>query len=1271
MSPKSIDDDGIDDLDLLAAALAVGGSLVRIDEVAKACSKLARDVRRFHPVKLAATFGGLLTQKSLQSNCLRLEALVHLSLALGNGPRAATADILTQGFASVGDMYGHFEDPPEDVFVGSIASKQGNYLVLEGIWESGTFYLQRFVNLVDDLPDQPQLRKIVESVHSLLKLSDLVCRRVGLKRNELGNNSRANGLPKVLADRARETRGLVQFSLADLEGAGIDVDSLRPFLFEVGSRSSLLSQAIAHTELERRPLAFLDRQLFLVLPTAVSAAIRRFFIERLGSGQNRQVLLRHLAHDYSRQFQHNPLLGPRRERLEFFHASWGSMCCMSLTVDKGRELALVFVLDSLDGFEEDGFGGVSMDTPVIQHEVSQAITALQDDCAARSGFRDGVALVIICGVGRGAVLWEIPSREHWETAHISAADFCTLGWSENMKPLQLWRLFRMRKQLHSIGVWLQNMNGLLNLVAWANSLGGHLVPHTDIPSEAVNQPLYLTIQQNALLDLRHEVAVALDFHSAQFVDGTWLPVQKEGRAFFEEDEQQPIYGSLVVRKEAGVLGACITEARTWWFEISSPARDASTSSYERWRMLGTWCARSVSHFEAAFAGLLGTGPILWRCVFVDPQSELDPTQPRGTATDAEQAISLHVSTEARTIELTIGQKFDLAIFSTENVAEAALVRAFTGGVARLAGKDPSSSEQLLNSIIPNAQARQSHAFVARKFRDFIFGPRDREPVVIGSYDDGAIKLGLGWKVRERVLGGFIEGKEQCIAFLNGLVHRLEDELCEQLRAFDRKSVLCELLRNYEVASASRDHWHRTAAALLALRRDPVAALVPMRDHEMKLNAVFQCSRTLIEMAICECPLEGGISLGELDMTLLMAKASQIYHLGGLSDLVHWGVLQPRLIIRPLGDVHADHDFMNTVMDGFGNASSEVRFMASARHYERNFQIADVNPEARGQLEDKFLDAWRDEFGVELDAFRRFLDAVENWGIELRQPVGIIRRSQLEAMADDPVVGAKIVAAFSLLPRSSWRELPPGYNDKDIVAWRFRRRLSSLRRPLFHLSTTDDPEILVAPGFAREGFAYTVGNYFYGSYPDPHLGSAMRRYAGHARQRDGIEFNAEVARKMGGLGWETQTEVAITKIIGKRFDRNYGDVDVLAWNAAACRILVIECKDLQFRKTHGEIAEQLTDFAGIIKDDGKPDSLRKHLNRVEILRAHHAEVCSFLGIDAKSRVESHLVFRNPVPMQHVADRHTHDYVLHTLASLESLRLPPNVVPRTGCSNPHSC
>ena len=187
---------------------------------------------------------------------------------------------------------------------------------------------------------------------------------------------------------------------------------------------------------------------------------------------------------------------------------------------------------------------------------------------------------------------------------------------------------------------------------------------------------------------------------------------------------------------------------------------------------------------------------------------------------------------------------------------------------------------------------------------------------------------------------------------------------------------------------------------------------------------------------------------------------------------------------------------------------------------------------------------------------------------------------------------------------------------------------------------------------REAFVSTLGNYFHGSYSDRHLGPAMRQYAGYARNRDGMEFNAKVANALDALGWKTQSEVLMTKIVGKSLDRDYGDVDVLAMNPAGDRVLVIECKDLQFRKTHGEISKQLMDFAGVVKD-GKRDLLRKHLDRVQQLRANRAIVCRFVGAAPDAIIESHLVFSNPVPMQHVTGTLTEECTFHMLAGLESL------------------
>ncbi len=1237
------------------AAAAAG---VPLEPIAEACPDLLKNLRSVHPVKAAATFGSLLTQKRLQPNCLRLEALVHLCVTACKGYRAPTAQLLIQGYTAVGHACGYMEDPPEDIFVGNVYSKRGNYRVLEGIWESGTFYLQRFVNLTDSLPGTGGFSSIANSIHALLKVSDIVCARAGLQRNELGSAHGEQTLPRNLADKSSKLRRLVQFGFDDLRRAGIDVSDLQPFIFNAAERSGLLKQSITNSDLEACPLAVDGDQLYLLLPTAISAAVRRFFLATLGSEGNRKAFLYNLGLEYSRLFDETPMLGKRGGDVPFLHRPWGSVCCMSRQVDEGRFLNFVFFMDTLEDFEPDGFAGMYLGSERLYEELKRATAAMQDEVSKRPGFRDGVTLVIGCGIGRGAALpTPVEPRENWEVEFLSASDYCTLSRVKAMEPLNLWRIIQMRSRLERMKVWFQNMNGFLNLYAWADSLDGHLVPHAEVPEDTNGtKSLHLSIIQNSLLTLRHEVASAVDCHVEQFVDGTWRVVLTEGSSYFEEDERQPLYGHLRFGEDGGPLGACITPNRCWWYEVASPAGGADTTTFDRWKMLGTWLARAVRPLEHAFAAKLGKGPILWRCVFERPQDAAGIEAP-GTVQEATEAIRTTVNVEHRSVELSIGPGFDRAIYHHENIAERALVAAFTTGVAQLAGDQETAPETLIHAIVPNAQARHAHMFPARQFRDFMHSLLEHEPVIISGFDDAATKLGMGWRVRNPADGGRIEGKTDCLSFLNHLVQLLEDELCRDLRSFNRLSLLSKLLFNHEFASASRDRWHRTAAAVLALRDDKAAALIAMRNHELKLNAVFQSGRNLIEMAICESPVDGGEIPGDLDLSRLLTKASQLYHMGGWSDLVRWDLLEPLLIVRPLGDVHAKHDFMDTVMDGFGSATSEYRYMASAQNYAKNLEQPRVFPESNGNIDKEFLAAWREEFGIEIDAYRRFIDAVENRAIERQEPVAQMRRSELIALAESPEVGLKIVESLSLVPRPSWRQLPDGYDSKDIAFWRFRRRLSVLRRPLLQLTTAnDDPPILFAPGLLREGFVFTVAQYYDASYPDWHLGPAMKRYSGYARNRDGMQFNREVADQMTELGWQACPEVTITKILGKALERNYGDVDVLAWDTDSGRVLVMECKDLQFRKTYGEIAEQLSDFRGEMSADGKRrDLLRKHLDRVEVLRSHVPQVKKYLGLNGDCLIESHIVFRHPVPMQFSEGPIREQAKLHIFAGLHKLSL----------------
>jgi hypothetical protein len=238
-------------------------------------------------------------------------------------------------------------------------------------------------------------------------------------------------------------------------------------------------------------------------------------------------------------------------------------------------------------------------------------------------------------------------------------------------------------------------------------------------------------------------------------------------------------------------------------------------------------------------------------------------------------------------------------------------------------------------------------------------------------------------------------------------------------------------------------------------------------------------------------------------------------------------------------------------------------------------------------------------------------------------------------------------------RPAWRDIPAGFEERDIHPWRFRRRLTTLRRPLVQVDEIEDPTMIVAPGLVREAFIYMVGNYHRGDFPLRQLKQKMRVWAGKAADKQGREFSNAVAECLREPGWKAHAEIKITKLLRKGFERDYGDVDVLAWNFETARVLIIECKDLQFRKTIGEIAEQLSDFRGEIGRDGRPDYLRRHLDRVDLISKHLHELEEYVGFHELPKVESHLVFKNPVPMQFALKRMEDRVHLHTFDMLKNI------------------
>ena len=73
-----------------------------LKDIASAHPEVIEELKRFEPIATAAAFGSLLTIPQLQSNCFRIEVLVHLAIAYCQGTSAPTQEVILRAFEQLG-----------------------------------------------------------------------------------------------------------------------------------------------------------------------------------------------------------------------------------------------------------------------------------------------------------------------------------------------------------------------------------------------------------------------------------------------------------------------------------------------------------------------------------------------------------------------------------------------------------------------------------------------------------------------------------------------------------------------------------------------------------------------------------------------------------------------------------------------------------------------------------------------------------------------------------------------------------------------------------------------------------------------------------------------------------------------------------------------------------------------------------------------------------------------------------------------------------------
>lgn len=1206
-------------------------------------ARIAEFLGKYDLKSTVSQLAGLLTAPEFQANTVRIETLVHLAVMHCDGKRKpGMTEIRNWLNRQLGDTYiAHLEDPVEDVFVTNVETPEGNRRVFEGIWESNDYFLQVVLKTLASRKAPQKCKNLLIHAFGLLRLSDCIADRLGLRRWHI-EPSTPKGIVKIapatrLNDRARS----VTFTEHDLESLGISREVLAPFILRNEDKQALVGEETGHSSLERQPLLDFDGEFVFALPHAASPAIRRFVLTELRQMGYLTAFEDALCARQARQVEEEGLWELKNEVESLSppdqdgHGQIPSLHSWLLKYDINKYLHVVLLHDRLDLLESQGLSSFIEYSEAHRTSLEGYLNKVSDHCRGLSDFSEGMTLLVMGGLGRGFALGFDEWPEEWRLSVIRISDLLMLAGEVDRPITSYLKCIKQKEWAEKKGVYFQNINGDYNFYCFWRREHYQLVPR-ELP---VNRASMLAIGNDMVLPVREEVRNLVDRHAILTTEGFYSSVMRFGRdTYFKSMRGRPIYASLG-HLHAGVLaGAVETSRGPSWLLVTPREGDAQIRHllYEMWSGFIGLYDRLVSEVETIIPEA-SPGPIEVRLDFAEIVLHEDHVEMQPNMPISEPEVV--VNHKLRIIEIRFPSDFLVHFQQPENVGEKLFLRSIATGLIGLHQGEGGELndvvvDEIMRTVMGNSGMRVLHLFRTYYPIEHLLSQQSQKATFLAQEDFVFSKLGLSEGCTSKPLSTSMTSKSECNTFLHLVVDKIWDQLRQLLRQMDRASVIREVLKVHESIIQDRDHWRRTAQAILALYgpEDDVYSVAQMRESDR--NNVSLPSRTILEMAICECPAIGGAILSRWQLDELLAKAALLVEVATDSDAVNSDLVDPRIELHLNGEYTIDRRFHATVIKPFLTAYFREEFEGAAGEYSKFYgnHVHGKRTRADEVFSSDYIDAFQTEFCLTpdeaIDGLAELMElAVEAGNVVVETTVGYVRERLTNVRGLSSDACEAFIRTFGIFHRPAWDKPPPGFSLKDISPWRFRRRLSSAAKPILLFGGNDGDKVFFGVGALKLGFNYLLERSEKGHLPQEFFSTTrMRQYIGAVNNERGLEFARTIADQLGCQGWLVRNEVQMTELGASA---ELGDVDVLAWKPTG-NIQIIECKRLQLARTVAEVAEICRRFRGEAKDE-----LDRHVQRVRWIKSNPSALQHIVGFTPDvTNIDDRLVTNTHVPMMYL-------------------------------------
>jgi hypothetical protein len=1200
------------DFDMLASAMG-GAPSEAIDDVGVE-KKVRKVLKKYSAVKVAAIFSALMLTPKYQSSSIRLEYALRLSLKYCKGTLSPTSKVIKDviDFVSNSPMALN-EDPAEDVFSSPIWFEGKPYEIPLGMWEGAVFYTQTFIKLVEVMPDQALFNELRDEIRALLTITHRILRRNKIPCNEV------IGGDKVRLFERKDYSNV--FSLLEKVKVSDEVELSSLPILEQEDLDSIKSNPLERSVLDKIIFGAVKGNVYLINPLNITVFIRErifsfckdnSYIDKLSSMlaqlQMDVLLTRKLFNEFSVGNVPVSKCGSN----DWYQAAF------SVDYDIKSGYDFIFLFDGVTDLDSSGFHNHSVHS---QKQLEIVLAHNSKYLERDSDVANRVLVLVICTYGRRLF---IPSKSDFKKysnfISLPAHDFHTLNGDNEVKPTIILRLVEFESKARKEKVNIFNMNGFINLYSWVKGNGFSLIPYDHLNSiDSLESEVLIAIPSNCQCALR-ELSLK-NYHEMLVnhpIDGDVRVVKAYRDGYFGSEDRDNLYCPSVINKNKFQL-VLSNSFFCVWIEMERLETEPFDLQFKIFDAAARWLESTLNVLLEA--GLDVSAINLWKLDFEFPEQRtvLDKGISIDDVYDACKVIFSNgvVSTFYKEAVLQ-------SISSKVNVCEKSIVSAFIEGVAL---GDKYKARDLTSRVIKDDFARHIHGFTASKYVHYIDVDLDNdEPISILEIDHQMMKFDM--MLDMNVEGGkIIEGKSECSQFLKDTIDYLWESISNRLSGFDRESLLIMIFNNLEKAEFQKDRWNNSYKANLSLNNklDVVKEVAAKKISEF--NGSSLGSRILVEMALCICSERGGLTATEQDLQELLCWAISLHQFGGVSEAITYDAIESKIVHTGLGDVRFDHSFYDQVVSKYYIENQNDALTISADNYDKNYEEVSPVSSVVGELESDFLQAWLMESGFGVDEMRFFIDAVEDYGIKRNELVFTMTTDEFKGLNLGGDV-MKVLEFFSLVYRNSPKLIPEGFNSNDWQPWRFRRRYSSASMPIARIS---DDIYIVSPQHIRRACFYFLQSCYHASFDmNGFVSKEMKTWIQSKRDSSSKAFNNKVAKLLIDNGWQVREEIKISEILNKKVS-DLGDVDVFAWNKALNIVIAIECKDLLFAKSQGEIAKLLHEFKGVINRKRKKDLLLKHVVRVQTLETDVPGLERFTSC-VRPKLIGAVVFSNKVPMK---------------------------------------